>query len=224
MSCSLGLVPKTARSQRLHVDCEQVKTPPRPKSKLAKMISGVAGELDRIYYPVSYVVSIDSDDETTGAVVDFHVRAGLIPGVSVRSIELVPRARHPRASDLRLPLGTYLEVVEHVVSHGVITPAVYEIRDGTIMAPDGTDIRARVGDKPSERRRALPLNEKDMREIARVYRENPRRPKKAVAEARRVSESTAARMIGQARAAGFLGPALPNRAGEATPPASSPNS
>lgn len=86
------------------------------------------------------------------------------------------------------------------------------------VGPDGTDIRTpKTKDaKPRERRRRQPLSENDLRSIAAVYRVNPRRPKKAVAEARGVSERTAARQIDQARAAGFLGLALRSHPGELT--------
>jgi hypothetical protein len=212
-------VPKLARDRQLRVEIEQTKIPPRPKGELFKLLGAVTA-IERLVFPLVYRITIESENDSTSTVL-FNVRSSIAAasGISIRSIELWPRHGHPRAEDIRYPLDAYLQIIEHAIANNVFSPASYRIRNGVILGPDGKDIRTPTAKnpKPRERRRAQPLSENDMREIARVYRSNLRRPKKAVAEARGVSERTAARMIDQTRAAGFLGAALPNRPGEAVP-------
>jgi hypothetical protein len=207
-------VPRLAKDRNLRVRLDAVKLP-RPTG-IAKLLAGAAEPLQRALYPLAYEVTIESDDGT--ATVLFNVRSGLA-GFGVGSIELWPASGQPRAEDVRYPHDAYMQVIEHALAITVYGSAEYEYRiaDGVILGPDGADIRApkTANGKPRERRRPQPLSEKDLRAIAAVYRGNPRRPKKAVAEARGVSERTAARQIDQARNAGFLGAALRNRPGEA---------
>jgi hypothetical protein len=73
---------------------------------------------------------------------------------------------------------------------------------------------ARGGRRP---RSGSPLTDENLREVATLYRaalENNDPPTLAVAAAKNVSRSTAARWVSEARKRGFLGPALGPRPGE----------
>jgi hypothetical protein len=210
-------VPRAAHDHQLFVRIEPAEPPPEPTGVLKKLLS--AQLLFERLQPKSYRTVLIEPGNDAAVVVRFNVWADGL-GVFVRSFEVFPTSSRPRARHIRFPWDTYLQVVEHALGGGYSPRRrVYTISNGKILDRAGNNIRTpnSKDTKPRERRKPQPLSEKDLRDIAAVYRANPRRPKKAVAEDRGVSERTAARQIDQARAAGFLGPALKNRPGELTP-------
>lgn len=82
----------------------------------------------------------------------------------------------------------------------------------------GGDAAADIYERAKAPRRGLPLTDDELREVADIYREavarGDRSPTRAVGEAKHAARSTAARWVGKARKKGFLGPAMPGRAGE----------
>jgi hypothetical protein len=66
-----------------------------------------------------------------------------------------------------------------------------------------------------------PITDDELAEVAEIYRAallSDPAPTRAVAKAKHLSRSHAARLVGRARAAGFLGPTRPGKAGEEMEP------
>jgi hypothetical protein len=106
------------------------------------------------------------------------------------------------AADFRLPWATLSRIVQHVVedpeSEGEWRCA---IRRGKLVDLDG-DLHP--GTRPQLRRHREPRKSVDLNEVARVYKEHPRAPTRAVAQHFKLKWRTAARRVRQARALGLL--------------------
>jgi hypothetical protein len=126
-------------------------------------------------------------------------------------------ADEPRSSASRVPLHTYsraaLLTAEHYFRERRSYDGRYEVDEhGRIEDPHPLP-----QPKRPPGRRARP-NEERIRRAVEVYREaigrGDQAPTVAVARALSVGRSTAARDLDAARERGWLGPAIPNRAGE----------
>lgn len=126
----------------------------------------------------------------------------------------------PLTRATRVPLKTFARAAaleaEHAATGGAGNSTVYPINDhGKIENPHPRPPRPR-------KRHLYPVDETRVEKAAELYRaafeRRSRSPTVDVARKLNVGRSTAARAIASARQQGLLGPALPNRAGEARPP------
>lgn len=162
--------------------------------------------------------------------------------LGLRALAWTHDSRYPKGDDpasgpitgttlRRIPLGRYLT---HVSAHAVMR-FTREPNDGPLGpytiagqpawpvydAPRASDHGAVLDVLAGKRgaRRGIPLEESDLREVRDVYRaalDVGQPPTITVAQTMHVSRATASRWIAQAREQGYLGAAVPGRAGEHT--------
>jgi hypothetical protein len=105
-----------------------------------------------------------------------------------------------RATDLRLPVQTYLRAIRHAIGRIDEGHLRYEVRNGkTYLLGERAPI---VLGAPPQRR--YHRASRDLAHVAEIARANPRTPIKAVRLALNVSQRTAARRLAEARAEGLL--------------------
>jgi hypothetical protein len=139
-------------------------------------------------------------------------------GFECRGIELKSNQDITAATLRAIPLAHLVrDASTHALQSGYIDD------DGTPKFPTNPfdvsqEKRAAVG-KRARRPRGHRLTDDELRQVAQTYREalkaRDRAPTDHVAKEHAVSRTTASRWIRLARDAGYLGPAIPYRAGEA---------
>lgn len=164
---------------------------------------------------------------------DIQLRIEIRDGsVECRELRIIaqPGNRGVRTSDLKISIDDQLELAVKAV----MSPAVWSDDEqkgftgagygGVVTGPDHEHLRVRhdIGRETvrqvrvARRAAKTKITDERLREVAGVYREHlASSPTRAVAEHFVVAHRTAALYVKRARGRGFLGAALPGKAGEA---------
>jgi len=164
--------------------------------------------------PMQFEMVDTRDDRRPEVTLGFEIRDG-VPECTRVELRATAKGREVRSSDLRAvrvedALETAISVAPHeynVDADG--RPSISPVPGNKEQAR--TTVKwARAARKEARRR----VTDDMLREVARVYRENPYSPTSAVADTFDRAHRTAALYVHQARERGFLGPTSQGKAGE----------